>query len=138
MIAALDQVFVALAWFLLLMCLLFPRFTWRTGARLWRLGVRWWRHVRPLPPRPERRPIEFIAKDAWRIGSRYHANPEGLRFAKVEGIRRAYDDVLAEACEALGITHLLRILPPGEECDTERRRVEYLLGQAGIDLPDAA
>jgi hypothetical protein len=115
-----------------------PRSSWRLVSWVRRKARAWWEQVRPRHPTPAGRPIESIARDAWRIGNRFHRDQPGMRFAKVEGIRQAYDHVLSEACDALGIAHLLPILPPGPECDAERRRVEYLLSQAGLDLPDAA
>jgi hypothetical protein len=68
----------------------------------------------------------------------YRATRRGVSFAKSEAVRRAYDDVLVEGCEALGITHLLGVLPPGDERDAERVRVERLLHVWGLDLDDAA
>lgn len=83
-------------------------------------------------PRPAGRPIELVAGDVRRLGSRFRNPPPGLRFAKYEGLRRAYDQVLGEACCALGVDHLLGVLPPGDELDTERARVERLLEAAGL------
>ena len=42
--------------------------------------------------------------------------------------------MLAEGCEALALQHLLGVLPPGDELDTERERVEDLLEYAGLRL----
>ena len=109
----------------------------RQGPRLLRLLQRL-RLLPPPAPVPRGRPIEAIARDAWRIGVRFYQPGDGLRFVKIEGIRRAYDEVLAEACDALGVEHLLRVLPPGRERDIERHRVEWVLHQSGLDLPDAA
>ena len=90
----------------------------------------------PPQPQPLGRPIELIARDARRLGQRFRSEPPGLSFAKFEGLRRAYDDVLAESCRALGIENLLSDLRPGTERDAERLRVEYLLTQAGWRLED--
>jgi hypothetical protein len=87
----------------------------------------------PAPPRPGR-PIEVIARDARRLGLRFHYLPPGVSFARFEGGRKAYDDVLAEACLALGVEHLLGVLPPGPELDTERGRVEVALEWTGLRL----
>lgn len=94
--------------------------------------------VPPAPPQPQPlgRPIELIARDARRLGRRFRSEPSGLSFAKFEGLRRAYDDVLAESCRALGIEDLLSGLEPGPVRDAERLRVEYLLAQAGWRLED--
>lgn len=71
---------------------------------------------------------------ARRLSSRFHGPAAGQRFAKTEALRRAYDEVLAEACTALGVTHLLSVLPPGAELDAERARVEWALDCAGLEL----
>lgn len=84
---------------------------------------------------PAGRPIEVIAADVRRLSIRFHCMDPHTRFAKAEGIRRAYDGVLAECCAALGVTHLLGVIPPGPELDTERARVEIVLEGAGLTLP---
>lgn len=98
-----------------------------------RLGL-----VRPPPPQPLGRPIEEIVRDVRRLGHRWHTLPHGASFAKVEGLRRAYDGALAEACAALGVVHLLTVLAVGDDLDQERRRVETLLHIWGIELDEAA
>lgn len=80
------------------------------------------------------RPLEQIARDARRLSRWYRTCPRGQSFAKYEAHRRAYDDVLGEACRALGIDHLLDVLEPGEELDLERSRVEWRLESAGLEL----
>lgn len=94
------------------------------------------RHRAPLTPAG--RPIERIAADARRLGPRFRHPPAGLSFARFEGTRRAYDDVLAEGCLALGLEHLFMVLPPGPERDAERIRVERVLDAYGFQLIDAA
>jgi hypothetical protein len=79
---------------------------------------------------PLRRPIEDVGADLRRLYASFHR--EGLRFAKYEGCRQAYDRVLGEAAEMLEVTHLLAVLPPGRELDRERERVELLLEDAGL------
>jgi hypothetical protein len=93
---------------------------------------------RTVAPPPPGRPIEVVAREARRLGRLYRATRRGVSFAKSEAVRRAYDDVLVEGCEALRITHLLGVLPPGDERDSERARVERLLHVWGLDLDDAA
>ena len=93
---------------------------------------------RPQRPQPSGRPIELIARDVRRLTIAYRSRRPGLSWARSEGLRRAYDDVLAEACRALDHPHLLDVLPPGAERDAERIRVEALLGTYGLGLPDAA
>lgn len=102
-------------------------------------GWRSWRAVSRLVQRlrrrradvvPLRRPIEDISADLRRLHSSFHR--EGLRFAKYEGCRQAYDRVLGEAADMVEVTHLLAVLPPGTERDRERERLEVLLGQVGL------
>lgn len=90
------------------------------------------------PAPPPRRPIEVVAREARRLGRQYRATRTGVSFAKYEAVRRAYDGVLVEGCEALGLPHLLGVLAPGDELDAERVRVERLLHIWGLDLDDAA
>ncbi|MFC4787045.1 hypothetical protein ACT8ZV_21395 [Nocardioides sp. MAHUQ-72] len=102
------------------------------------LAVRVRRRVLPTPVRPAGRPIEVIAADARRLRRRFECPPPGLRFAKYEGIRRAYDAVLGEGCLAVGGEHLLDVLRPGLAHDAERARVEELLDAYGFHLQDVA
>lgn len=96
------------------------------------------RAARDSAPVPTGRPIELIARDARRLGPRFRHLQDGVSFARFEGGRRAYDEVLVEACRALGVEHLLRVIPPGPELDRERERVEAVLERAGLRLGDAA
>jgi hypothetical protein len=131
----LEAVLATTVWVVLVALLASPQ-AWLGAGRLLAWGAR--RLVR-LRPRPSpNRPIETIARDARRLGRSYRYPPRGRSFARFEGTRWAYDKVLAEGCRALGIVHLLDVLPPGGELDAERERVEYLLGQAGLRLDDAA
>ena len=53
-------------------------------------------------------------------------------------MRGAYDRALAECCTALGIAHLLGVIPAGPELDIERERVEDQLTGCGVRLPHVA
>jgi hypothetical protein len=88
-------------------------------------------------PVPAGRPIEAIARDARRLGRQLQHADDGRSAARIGAIRRAYDDVLAEGCAALGLTELLGVLTDGRELDAERRRVEVVLTGAGMVLEDA-
>lgn len=85
---------------------------------------------------PLHRPIEQVGADLNRLHATFHRG--GMRFAKYEGCRQAYDRVLAEAADMAGITHLLDLLGPGSELDRERERVELLLRHHGLLPPYAA
>jgi hypothetical protein len=89
---------------------------------------------RAARPQPLGRPLEAVAQDARRLAARFHQPPPGTSFAKLEGARRAYDHVLSEACAALEVDHLLGILPPGDELDRERARVEGILWLSGLRI----
>ncbi|MBB6628706.1 hypothetical protein H5V45_15375 [Nocardioides sp. KIGAM211] len=95
------------------------------------------RRIRPPRLQPLGRPIEDIAFDARRLRVRFRYPPAGIRFAKYEGLRCAYDRVLAEACTALDHPHLFDVVRPGTELDAERYRVEDLLDRYGFRLQDA-
>ncbi len=97
-----------------------------------RLGA-WLRHRQPAPLG---RPLEEIAADARRLAPRALHPPRGTSRAKIIALGYAYDHVLAEACAALDIEHLLGVLPPGDERDLERRRVQNLLWLAGLRIDD--
>ncbi|WP_374454862.1 hypothetical protein [Nocardioides sp.] len=99
--------------------------SWRAAARVVRRLRRRRAEVVPL-----RRPIEDIGADLRRLHASFHR--EGLRFAKYEGCRQAYDRVLGEAADMVELTHLLAVLPPGTERDRERERLEMLLEDAGL------
>ena len=89
---------------------------------------------RPAPVVPRRRPVEQLASDLRRLRAAY--GQDGVRFAKWEGTRQAYDAALAEAADTFEIAHLLALLPPGVDRDDERARLERLLEGTGL-LPTA-
>lgn len=103
---------------------------WPVPPALARAWARCWRR----PEAPTTRPIEDIAVLARRLSRRFHEPPEGQRFVKAEGLRRAYDGVLAQACAQLNVVHLLAVLDPGPDLDHERARVEWALECAGLEL----
>jgi hypothetical protein len=104
---------------------------WRgVRARLRRL-----RGVDDVSP-PAGRPIEDIAYDARRLGRQLGHVNDGRSALRIGAIRAAYDDVLAEGCQALGLAHLLGVLPIGSELDAERERVEVALEAAGLVLEE--
>lgn len=92
--------------------------------------------LRQPAPLPVGRPIEEIAADVGRLRVLLRHIPPETPEAKREGWRRAYDDVLAEGCVALGVENLLASTPAGAERDAERLRVEHLLGKAGLGTLD--
>lgn len=110
---------------------------WRSSRAVARLVSRARRrHPTGADVVPLHRPVEQVGADLRRLHAAFHRG--GMRFAKYEGCRQAYDRVLAEAAEMAGLTHLVGILPPGEELDRERERVEWLLVQHGLLPPPYA
>ncbi|MBJ7358144.1 hypothetical protein [Nocardioides sp.] len=83
---------------------------------------------------PTNRPIEAIADDVRRRSERFHALAPHTSYVRVSALRAAYDHVLGECCDSLGIAHLLAVLPPGPELDKERRRVELVLHSFGLPV----
>ena len=107
---------------------------WRSARAVARLAQRARRHGGDVVPLG--RPVEQVGADLRRLHARFHTG--GMRFAKYEGCRLAYDRVLGEAADIAGSPHLLAVLPPGEELDRERERVEWLLVQHGLLPPPYA
>lgn len=108
------------------------------------MGSRGWLHAllrcaRLLPaevPAPARPPLEVLARDARRLGARFHSLVPGTSFCKVEAVRHAYERVLGDCADALEVPHLLGLLPAGTERDLERARVERVLHIWGLVLDD--
>lgn len=109
---------------------------WRSARAVARLAQRARRRGRGADVVPLGRPVEQVGADLRRLHSAFHRG--GMRFAKYEGCRLAYDRVLGEAADMAGCPHLLAVLPPGEELDRERERVEWLLVQHGLLPPPYA
>jgi hypothetical protein len=92
------------------------------------------RRLLPAPEPPVGPPIELIAGNARRLRAEMAAIPTGTPMARRIGLAGAYDDVLADACRALGVPDTLSGLPPGFERDSERLHVEHELEQVGLRL----
>lgn len=89
--------------------------------------------VWPAPPPPAGPAIQRIARDARRLRAELAPAP-GTPMAQRLGAEKAYDDLLADACRALGVEDTLSGLPAGTDRDAERLRVEHELGEAGLQL----
>jgi hypothetical protein len=125
-------------WVLLLVSPASRQVLFRAGRALGRVALRLRPgRTAPVPLNPQCRPIEVIAREARRLGNRYRSTREGVSYAKSDAVRRAYDGVLGEWCDALGVVHLLGVLEPGDEQDAERKRVERTLNGWGLRLDDA-
>lgn len=91
---------------------------------------------RPVPPNAvaSRPPIEKVASDARRLHHLLENLPSGTSFVRAMGVARAYDYVLALACEQLEVPTPLLELPDGKPRILERLRVEFLLGECGLQI----
>ena len=90
--------------------------------------------VSPPTPPPEGPAIERIGRDARRLRTELRTLAPGTPMARRIGLQLAYDDVLVDACAALGVANTLTALPLGLERDAERLYVENLLCAAGLHL----
>lgn len=67
--------------------------------------------------------------------SRLQANlPSGAPWARQHGTQIAYDDVLADLCQALDVEHELATIPMGMSRNMERLRVEDVLYGLGLRI----
>jgi hypothetical protein len=85
-------------------------------------------------PEPTGPPIERIARNARRLRGELATVPSGTPMARRRGLARAYDDVLVDACRALGVPDTLSGLAPGLQRDCERLRIEQELEDVGLRL----
>lgn len=90
--------------------------------------------IRPRPEPPAGPPIERIARDARRLRAELRGLAPGAPMARRTAISQAYDDLLVDACRAVGVPDTLTALPPGTERDAERLHVEHELDLAGVRL----
>lgn len=100
------------------------------AAFLHRIHDRIW----PPPEPPASLTIERIAREARKIRAELSSTDPGVPMARRIAVSQAYDDLLAEACRALGVPDTFTDLPPGIERDAERLHVEQELGAAGLRL----
>jgi hypothetical protein len=90
--------------------------------------------LRPPPEAPMPLTIEGIARDARRLRAELRTLGSGTPMSRRLGLYRAYDDVLVDACHALGVPDTLSDLAPGIERESERLHVENELEAAGLRL----
>jgi hypothetical protein len=89
--------------------------------------------ISPPPEPPAGPPIERIVRDARRLRAELVPSA-GTPMARRIAVSQAYDDLLIDACRALGIPDTLSSLPPGTEREAERLHVEHELAAAGVRL----
>ncbi|WP_143086771.1 hypothetical protein [Lentzea flaviverrucosa] len=83
---------------------------------------------------PDHRPIERIAADLRRVRRVRAGFEPGASAANKIGARQAYDALLVQACDALGVEHRLGSLPEGMDREIERLRVEERLRDHGLSV----
>jgi hypothetical protein len=81
---------------------------------------------------PTRRPIQTVAADLRRLSRQLALVPAGAPLVRWRALWSAYDAVLAEAAEALEVTHTLPGTPAGIARDIERLRIVAALEGAGL------
>lgn len=104
---------------------------WRsvlTHSREHRRNVRLLRHQQGVP-------LEDVAANLRRL-RRVVAGDAKRSAAHQIGNRLAYDRVLAQACEMLGVHHDLSVQSSGIDRDIERFRLEAELERAGVVISD--
>jgi hypothetical protein len=90
--------------------------------------------VPPAPPMTVGMPIERIAADLRRIRPEALRPVTGTPYSRRLAIIAAYDDVLLDACRALGVSTELDRITDALERESERLRAEHELEKAGFDL----
>lgn len=108
--------------------------TSRTASRVLsglaeRIGARPQARRGPTPTMP---PIEEVAASARRLHRLLETLPRGTSYVRATGVARAYDQILATACQQLEVPTRLLELPDGKARILERIRIEFLLGESGL------
>ncbi|GAA5157774.1 MULTISPECIES: hypothetical protein [Amycolatopsis] len=99
-------------------------------AKLPRVAFAW--RERRRPPAPAGPPIERLAADLRRVRRALDRLPPHAPAVRRFATEQAYDELLAQACRAVGEEQWLDTLPPGLEREIERLRVEESLHRCGV------
>jgi hypothetical protein len=83
--------------------------------------------VKPTTP-----PIQEVAASARRLHRLLESLPRGTSYVRATGVARAYDEILAIACQQLEVPTRLLELPDGKPRILERIRLEFVLGESGL------
>ena len=104
----------------------------------WLAGEHPLRRRRPQPAAPAsaRRPLQVVAADLRRLSRQLALVPAGASLVRWQALWAAYDDVLAEAAEALEIPHDLPATANGLPREFERLRLITALEDAGLAVHD--
>ncbi|EHR63955.1 hypothetical protein [Saccharomonospora cyanea] len=92
------------------------------------------RRRRVRTPAPAHPPVERLAADLRRVRRTLACFGPGTPVVRRRAATAAYDALLAQACESVGVPQQLDEVAEGIERDVERLRVEQALCDAGIVL----
>jgi hypothetical protein len=106
-------------------------FSHRRDLRLWTAELQ--SGAEPVDTTMRCPPFERVAADLRRVREMLEALPPGTSYIRVNGLRRAYDELLAIACSQLGVQTTIADLPDTNR-QLERIRVEHQLSESGLLL----
>lgn len=89
---------------------------------------------RRITRRPVVSPVGALVDALRRLSRELTTLPAGAPWARQHGTRMAYDKVLAQLCDELGIEHELPALGMGEARDMERLRMEDAIYGKGLRI----
>ncbi len=92
------------------------------------------RRRRARVPAPTHPPVERLAADLRRVRRTLACFGPGTPVVRRRAATAAYDALLAQACESVGVPQHLDEVAEGIERDVERLRMEQALCDAGIVL----
>ena len=100
--------------------------------------ARAWRTTRdrlhPAPEGPSGPAIEDVARSLRRLRGQVLAPAPGTTMSRRRATTAAYEDLLLQAAQALGIEDTLSDTPEGTDREAERLRLEHQLREAGLSL----
>ncbi len=86
----------------------------------------------PSPVVPDGPAIEDVARALRRLHAEVRAPEPGTTMAKRRGAAAAYEDLLIQAAQALGVPDTLSDVREGPDHEAERLRLEHVLREAGL------
>jgi hypothetical protein len=86
----------------------------------------------PPPVVPTGPAIEELARSLRRLRSEVRSPRPGTTMARRRGAAAAYEDLLVQAAQALGVPDTLSDLREGTDREAERLRLEHVLREAGL------
>ena len=86
----------------------------------------------PPPSAPDGPAIEELARSLRRLHAEVRAPGPGTAMARRRGATAAYEDLLVQAAQALGVPDTLSDVREGTDREAERLRLEHVLREAGL------